>query len=183
MYARHSSWSADEFKREKGADLEREHGIRADATTTTSNGACVGNSSSLVETDCAAWQELFDATQGNYWDACTALRLDPCSCLAANGEVACVGGFIVTMGLQVNGLNGTLPASLAKMSKLTDLQLEGNYHGTPGSAGLGGVLPALPFQQYTGCGLEGNLWSCPLPEGAAEACSAGQPLTCHIETE
>ena len=62
---------------------------------------------------------------------------------------------------------------------LTDLQLEGNAARAPGDAGLGGVLPpGLPYEQYVGCGLEGNDWACPLPEGAVEHCSAGQPLEC-----
>merc|ERR1712151_13689 len=83
---------------------------------------------------------------------------------------------IVALGLQVNGLVGSLPSSLATMTALEDLQLEGNAL-VPGP-GLGGVLPALPFDRYVGCGLEGNAWTCPLPPGAAEYCSAGQPLTC-----
>ena len=32
--------------------------------------------------------------------------------------------------------------------------------------GLGGVLPALPWERYTACGLEGNHWACPLPDPA-----------------
>merc|ERR1712113_361958 len=157
------------------------------AINTTS--ACAGKSANLSEVDCRAWQDLFDATGGSTtWIACKTLRSDPCSCLAANGEVAC--GFIsddagsepvlrvVGLGLQVNGLSGSLPRSLANMTALTDLQLEGNHVGLPGSSGLGGLLPPLPFEQYVGCGLEGNQWACPLPPGAAEYCSAGQTLTC-----
>lgn len=150
--------------------------------------ACEGKSATLSEVDCQAWQDLFDSTGGSTtWVACTELRRDPCGCLAANGEVACglvadASGVsqlrILSLGLQVNGLSGSLPPSLANMTALSDLQLEGNHIGLPGSQGLGGVLPPLPFAHYVGCGLEGNQWSCPLPDGAAEYCSAGQPLTC-----
>ena len=45
--------------------------------------------------------------------------------------------------------------------------------------GLGGVLPALPWERYTACGLEGNHWACPLPDGAHEHCMGGEPLTCY----
>jgi len=180
MYARHGDWGTDEVARPTQS---------TENSTTSSAFACTGKSANLSAVDCRAWQDLFDATGGTTsWIGCKTLRSDPCSCVAANGEVAC--GFIaddagsqpalrvVALGLQVNGLSGSLPRSLANMTALTDLQLEGNHVGLPGSSGLGGLLPPLPFEQYVGCGLEGNKWSCPLPAGAAEYCSAGQTLTC-----
>jgi hypothetical protein len=48
----------------------------------------------------------------------------------------------------------------------------------PHAAGLGGALPALPFAQYVGCGLEGNAFDCPLPEAATTYCADGQPIGC-----
>ena len=63
------------------------------------------------------------------------------------------------------------------MTHLSVLQIEGN-HLERSKPGLGGVLPRLPFHQYVGCGVEGNSWTCPLPPGAAEYCSQGQPLPC-----
>ena len=41
------------------------------------------------------------------------------------------------------------------------------------------MLPALPWERYTACGLEGNHWACPLPDGAHEHCMGGEPLTCY----
>ena len=105
-------------------------------------------------------------------------RNDPCGCLTQNGMVVCTQGHIVALGLQANGLSGTIPAELADLRYLDSLHLEGN-HAVPGrGTGLRGVLPELPFSSYTACGLEGGVFDCPLPEGANEFCSSGQELIC-----
>ena len=145
---------------------------------------CEGTSVELSVADCEAWQDLFDGTMGgDSWVECGDKRLDPCSCLTQQGSVVCneVAGAtrITALGLQYNGLNGTVPPSLANLTALAGLSLAMNHHGLPWSGGLGGVLPPLPFEQYTACGLEANRFSCPLPDGAAEACSAGQALVCY----
>jgi len=190
MYALHGDWGTDEVGRMKKGQAS---GTRSHESGSSINGyaLCNGTSAGLLTQDCNAWQDLFDSTSGIAWVACTALRTDPCSCLAANGEVACGAELsaddgitpavlrIMGLGLQVNGLNGTLPSSLADMTALTDLQLEGNHVGLPGAGGLGGLLPSdLPFEQYVGCGLEGNTFICPLPPDAIKYCGSGQPLTC-----
>ena len=52
-----------------------------------------------------------------------------------------------------------------------------------GSNNLTGILPVLPFAQYTeGCSLGNNSFTCPLPAGAAKKCSGWMPGTgvkCH----
>lgn len=167
MFAKHADFGADEF-------------ARADPASNT----CAGKSAGLHDDDCAAWHDVFDATGGNStWKDCGDLRDDPCGCLNENGEVACATYYdgskrVVGLYLGANGLSGSLPASLAKMTAVTDLQLEGNGRRGPGTVGLGGVLPPLNFSQYFGCGLELNDFACPLPPGAKERCSAGQPMTC-----
>merc|ERR1712070_866870 len=190
MYALHGDWGTDEIGRMKRINGSTPSHISE--TTADGHAVCDGKSKGLLTRDCNAWQDLFDATGGNTtWDECKKLRTDPCGCVTDNGEVGCGaelstdGGNsspvlrIMSLGLQVNGLIGSLPHTLADMTALTDLQLEGNHIGLPGSPGLGGKLPSnLPFEQYVGCGLEGNAWTCPLPADAIRHCSAGQPLTC-----
>ena len=157
MFAKHADFGADEF-------------ARADPASNT----CAGKSAGLDDDDCAAWHDVFDATGGNStWKDCGDLRDDPCGCLNENGEVACATYYdgskrVVGLYLGANGLSGSLPASLAKMTAVTDLQLEGNGRRGPGTVGLGGVLPPLNFSQYFGCGLELNDFACPLPPGAKE---------------
>jgi hypothetical protein len=190
MYALHGDWGTDEVGR-----LKRQEDSKLPATGPKGDGGhtvCNGASKGLLVQDCNAWQDLFDATGGSTtWDECKTHRTDPCGCVTDNGEVACGAELaaddgnslpslrIVSLGLMVNGLTGSLPGTLANMTALTDLQLEGNHIVLPHALGLGGVLPSnLPFSQYVGCGLEGNAWTCPLPPDAIKYCSAGQPLTC-----
>ena len=117
---------------------------------------------------------------------CPRLIFSLCVCvcsLTQQGSVVCseVDGQIriFALGLQFNGLNGTLPESLSNLTALDGLNLAMNYHNLPWVGGLGGRLPKLPFRQYSSCGLEGNRFICPLPAGAAESCSQGQPLQCY----
>jgi hypothetical protein len=67
------------------------------------------------------------------------------------------------------GLTGPIPSEIAKLGKLTDVQLRSNS--------LTGLVPALPFAQYTdACVLAagskyctaGNQFSCPLPASAQQ---------------
>jgi hypothetical protein len=66
------------------------------ATVTPAPAACENSSKSLVPADCAAWVDIYDATNGSQWAGCKGNRLDPCGCsrvtpLAADGapRVAC----------------------------------------------------------------------------------------------
>jgi len=191
MYARHGDWGADEVGRMDNAAASA---VASQAHKADDYGyvVCSGKSLGMLQADCQAWQDLYDATGGNTtWIECATLRADPCSCVTDNGEVACGAELsaddgvtapalrLVTLGLQVNGLSGALPESLAKMTALTDIQLAGNAINVPNAKRLGGKLPeSLPYDQYVGCGLEGNDWACPLPANAVKYCSAGQALTC-----
>ena len=83
-----------------------------------------------------------------------------------------------TVQMQGNALTGAIPASLTALSALVQLQLACNH--------LSGPVPGLPFHQFGGrggfCDLGGpqtacggprpNQYSCPLPPGAAQYCSA-----------
>jgi Leucine-rich repeat (LRR) protein len=125
----------------------------------------------------SAWQGLYDATNGPLWKKCSDARSDPCSCSYSDPSgysagVKCKGGHITYVQLYGNNLLGTIPSSLANLSKLTQLYLYGNQ--------LKGLLPPLPFAQYTdngygdGCFLDDpsdctepncNHFKCPLPAG------------------
>jgi len=79
MFATHSHWDADRAVRDSPIG-------RTNSANTQMYVPCTGNSSALAVVDCRAWQDLFDATAGEQWDACTELRADPCSCLAATAR-------------------------------------------------------------------------------------------------
>jgi Leucine-rich repeat (LRR) protein len=42
--------------------------------------SCIGASANLVQSDCSAWTEFYDATGGSQWTNCSGLRNDPCAC-------------------------------------------------------------------------------------------------------
>jgi hypothetical protein len=140
--------------------------------------ACSGKSAGLAAVECAAWQDFYDATNGPHWSECYDARSDPCSCSTSDAEANCTGGHITYMYLPGNNLRGTIPSSLAKLSKLTVLALYDNR--------LTGLLPPLPFAQYTGgdpgygCHLDApsctepncNHFKCPLPAGSKQ-CNGG----------
>jgi hypothetical protein len=130
-------------------------------------GACI---ISLVPEELSAWQDLYDATNGSKWSSCSDARSDPCAC----GGVGCTAGHITYMVLATNNLRGTIPSSLAKLSKMTTLTLNNNR--------LTGLVPSLPFAQYTDryggeCVLDNptgctepncNHFKCPLPAGSEQ---------------
>jgi hypothetical protein len=155
---------------------------------------CTGNSTDLAAVECAAWQDLYDATNGPKWSPyCSDARSDPCSCnfgghstIPYGYGLRCTGGenpiHITYMILHENNLRGTIPSSLAKLSKMTTLFLYSNR--------LTGLLPPLPFAQYNydgnGCDLDNpsdaryhctepncNHFKCPLPAGS-EQCTWDQ---------
>ena len=153
--------------------------------TSNATSTCIGQSTDLAPSDCAAWIDLYDATGGKEWKLFSANRLDPCGAWASQG-VVCVGGRVKGLALQKLGMKGPLPASIAQMSQLTDLWLSDNkLNGSiPASVAsmaqlkvlhlignrMVGLVPALPFQQYNDCCIQfsgKNRFTCPLPPGAA----------------
>jgi hypothetical protein len=125
----------------------------------------------LTQADCAAWTELFDATQGPGWNDCTSRRTDPCGC---DESVICTGYYITAINLGGNNLRGTLPASLGKLVALDRLHLANNA--------LSGFVPDLPFAQYTQCAIsdhaDSNDFACPVPP-QAQLCKDGVPRCNH----
>jgi hypothetical protein len=73
---------------------------------------------------------------------------------------------LTTLVAYINRLSGPIPTEMSTMKKLTFLQMSGNQ--------FSGLLPALPFSQYTSCGLSsGQAFLCPLPPGAD---------SCHVDS-
>jgi Leucine-rich repeat (LRR) protein len=144
---------------------------------------CYGKSADLPAVECAAWQDLYDATNGPKWGSCSDLRSDPCSCSYSSGGygVGCTGGYVTSINLAgENNLRGIIPSSLAKLSKMNTLILSSNH--------LTGLVPSLPFAQYNTdsgrCVLDDasdctepncNHFKCPLPAGSEQCKWYGNP--------
>ena len=79
-----------------------------------------------VETDTAALQALYDATNGANWtdktNWGTAEALSTWHGVTTNGD-----GRVTRLELQENGLNGTLPTELENLTHLESLLLDRNY--------------------------------------------------------
>ena len=153
---------------------------------------CTGLSANLLLPQCLAWLEFFDATGGSKWTACSGNRRNPCDCGCGCSSD---GTQITFLSLGEVGLHGTIPDSIGNMTALTEIVLTGNplLTGTiPASIGklkklanvrlfnnsLGGIVPPLPFAQYTSdCSMHGNKFSCPLPADAA-LCHDDGPMVC-----
>ena len=89
-------------------------------------------SSGLNQVACAAWQELAVATNITKWGYCSRTLLDPCSCGNITNpypygiSVSCVNGDITDVVLAMNNVAGTIPSSLALLTKLNRLDLRWN---------------------------------------------------------
>jgi hypothetical protein len=147
----------------------------------------------LSETECSAWVDLFDATNGTGWSHCSDARLDPCGCIGPqsyyvwinckNKHIAeirlqnelsgtipdTIGQLTSTYGITLVGnpkLAGTIPKTMATMTELTGLYLYDND--------LTGIVPNLNFTGLgTHCGIGGtNNFTCPFPDGATDCNSA-----------
>jgi hypothetical protein len=142
------------------------------STIKMSKMACTGSSSGLNAVSCAAWQDFAKATNIAGWTQCSGALLDPCSCVIEKGGVICADGDITSMLLFENKLKGTIPRSLAALTRLDTLDLSLNA--------LTGFVPPLPFKQYSngcalndsGCTEDGdhdcNHFRCPLPAGSKQ---------------
>jgi hypothetical protein len=88
-----------------------------------------------------------------------------------------------SLDMALNKLNGTIPASIGNLSKLSILYLYNNH--------LSGKVPPLDFESYSYCGIGNsrkargdnrNRWCTPLPSGA-ESCNEEGGLctddSCH----
>jgi Leucine-rich repeat (LRR) protein len=85
---------------------------------------CTGSSSDLTQSDCAAFQAIFDATGGVQWTHCNSSRNDPCSCsTASTGDITksvrCSGERITWISLDDNAAAGTLPRAVSDLTMLT----------------------------------------------------------------
>jgi hypothetical protein len=103
--------------------------ITASVAVAAGSDVCTGASTNLVPADCQAWIDLYDAMGGASWSQqCSGNRLDPCQCNPGLGYgVLCSGGHITNIGLgnHNNGV-GTIPETLAAMTKLVGLGLGNN---------------------------------------------------------
>ena len=130
-------------------------------------------SSTLQASDCAAWQQVFDAMQGQEWlYGCANSRNDPCNCrytVSLHGGVYCAGDRIVKISLpQMSGFrvkgNPHIDSAVGELSELTMFNVQQNFLvGTlPESIKklgkltyffvafnhLDGKVPVLPWSQY-----------------------------------
>ena len=109
------------------------------------SGKCLGG---LVAGDCQAWTDIYDATGGANWIACSDKRLDPCSCESGvdpisglhHAEITCTTTTqdtrITSFALGPNNLIGSIPASISNLTKLDEFGIFAN----PGLAGS--VIPS-----------------------------------------
>jgi hypothetical protein len=108
------------------------------AETAHNSTTCTGNSTGLAPVECAAWQELYDSSNGAKWEDCSKSRSDPCSCARAYGRgCTCINGHISRIDLGANRLSGPITSSLGKLSMLTFLDLAGNSLSEPITSSLG----------------------------------------------
>ena len=139
--------------------------------------ACTGTSASLAPSECAIWTEFYDATGGPNWTFFADNRLDPCACRnnKASGwrGVECDNArqHITALALSSNGLVGSIPAALIKLTSLDHLRLDYNN--------ITGMVPDLPFAQYKSCNLYKNHFGCPLPPGSNTCNGSSTAVTCH----
>ena len=54
--------------------------IETSATVAASPLRCTGESATLLLSECAAWMDLYDGTNGEHWKWCSSFRTDPCGC-------------------------------------------------------------------------------------------------------
>ena len=106
---------------------------------------CTGSafSAALPLTECSAWQEFFDATEGTQWLRFNATRVDPCAAIDAGYGygVKCSVGYkdhdhvriteinfgTTAPGLYIgNNLQGTIPAVIKDFTELGLLGLSNN---------------------------------------------------------
>jgi Leucine-rich repeat (LRR) protein len=104
---------------------------------------CVSSSSSLVKSDCTAWQQLFDDTGGAHWANCATNRNTPCGCAYNDTQfhqtrgVQCSAGRITKINLFTphgHNMVGTIPTEIGVLTELMDLTFHGNR-------GLIGTIP------------------------------------------
>eukprot|EP00936_MAST-01D_sp_MAST-1D-sp1_P000797 g797.t1 len=113
------------------------------AATWSPPNKCLGSSTALPAAECAAWQEMFDSMGGSDWGVCKREieRSDPCFCSSSSQFVECEGGHITKLHLPTNRLQGTIPSSIAALTRLESLVLAGNM--------ISGSIPAAIFLQLT----------------------------------
>ena len=135
--------------------------VASESSNQTLADACSGSSTGLNATDCAAWVDLFDATDGPKWANCASLKFDPCGCTVYD-SVRCSGGRITYLNLVLNRLVGSIPASIAELEMLTLIDLSENA--------LTGTIPAgvSGLKLLTGLSLAHNRLSGPIPVGISE---------------
>ena len=106
---------------------------------------------------CQALAALYNSTNGNGWTARGGWFVDPNPCNWAG--LACAGANISLIRLKGNNLNGTLPAALANLTGLQNVDLSEN-------PGLSGAIPSGLFGITTlrTVILAHNALSGPIPE-------------------
>jgi Leucine-rich repeat (LRR) protein len=164
----------------------------------TPNGtACVGSSASLPATECAAWKDLYDATDGKQWHYCSENKYTPCDCSYTTpfgvAGVKCKGGHIADFYLDDNLMKGSIPSSIGDLAHLLVMSFDSmggkNANMLTGSLPsslaqlkklvyvslignkLTGAVPVLPFKQY----YRSDIATCHIGGGAG-----GNHFTCPL---